>query len=37
MTTSLNAMNQQFIDNLNRVIDRMNNDQLNISSGVRMR
>lgn len=35
--TSLNPINQQFIDNLNRVIDRMNADQLDISSGVRMR
>ncbi|MBZ5603991.1 MAG: hypothetical protein LAO79_16955 [Acidobacteriia bacterium] len=37
MTSSLNSINQQFIDNLNRVIDRLNTDQLDISSGVRMR
>src|SRR5579871_421027 len=37
MTTSLNPLNQEFINNLNRVIDRLNNDQLSISSGVRMR
>ncbi|HWZ29768.1 MAG TPA: flagellin [Bryobacteraceae bacterium] len=37
MITSLNPINQEFIDNLNRVIDRLNTDQLDISSGVRMR
>ncbi len=35
--TSLNPLNQGFLNNLNRVIDRLNNDQLDISSGVRMR
>jgi len=37
MITTLNPANQEFIDGLNRVIDRMNRDQLDISSGVRMR
>ncbi len=37
MPTSLNPINQQFITSLNRVIDRMNRAQLDISSGVRMR
>jgi flagellar hook-associated protein 3 FlgL len=37
MTTSLNPVNQEFINNLNRVLERLNSDQLNISSGVRIR
>ncbi len=37
MTTSLNPVNQQFVNNLNRVMERLNRDQLAMSSGVRMR
>ncbi len=36
MISSLNPGNQQFINNLNRVMDQLNRDQLQISSGVRM-
>jgi flagellar hook-associated protein 3 FlgL len=37
MISNLNAKNQEFINNLNRVMERMNRDQLDISSGVRLR
>ena len=37
MTASLNPVNQQYMNSLNRVIDRLNKDQLDISSGVKMR
>ena len=36
MISSLNPINQAFIDNLNSIVDRMNTDQLDISSGVTM-
>lgn len=37
MIPTLNPANQEFVDALNRVSDRLNNDQLEISSGVRLR
>lgn len=37
MISGLNSNNQQFIDNLSRITARLNNDQLLISSGVKMR
>jgi flagellar hook-associated protein 3 FlgL len=37
MITGLNSGNQKFVDNLRRITDRLNNDQLQISSGLRMR
>jgi len=37
MITGLNSQNQKFVDNFRRIADRLNNDQLQISSGVRMR
>lgn len=37
MISGLNTQNQQFVDNLRRVTDRLTSDQLQISSGVRMR
>jgi flagellar hook-associated protein 3 FlgL len=37
MITGLNSGNQEFVDNLRRITDRLNNDQLQISSGLRMR
>jgi flagellar hook-associated protein 3 FlgL len=37
MTSSLSPANQDFVNSLNRTIDRMNRAQLDISSGVHMR
>ncbi|MGH9559439.1 MAG: flagellin [Bryobacteraceae bacterium] len=37
MISSLTSNNQQFVDNLNRIAQQLNNDQLDISSGVRIR
>jgi flagellar hook-associated protein 3 FlgL len=37
MISSLNSTYQQFIDNLDKVTQRMNTDQLDIASGVSMR
>jgi flagellar hook-associated protein 3 FlgL len=37
MISSLSPLNQQFLDNLNLVTNQMNTDQLDISSGVKMR
>jgi flagellar hook-associated protein 3 FlgL len=37
MISSLSARNQEFVNNLNGVIDRLNIDELQISSGSRMR
>jgi flagellar hook-associated protein 3 FlgL len=37
MITGLNSGNQQFLDNLHRITDRLNTDQLRIASGLRMR
>jgi flagellar hook-associated protein 3 FlgL len=34
--TSLSPQNQQFVNNLNRIGDELNTDELDISSGVRM-
>src|SRR5271170_6076717 len=37
MISSLNSTNQQFVDNVQQITDRMNQDALEISSGVQMR
>ena len=37
MISTLNANNQQFINNLQRITGQLNNDMLDISSGVEMR
>jgi flagellar hook-associated protein 3 FlgL len=37
MISSLNSTNQQFVDNLQQITDRMSQDELEISSGVQMR
>ncbi len=36
MISGLNSSNQQFMDNLRRITDRLNTDQLQIASGLRM-
>jgi flagellar hook-associated protein 3 FlgL len=36
MITGLNSGNQQFLDNLHRIQDRLNTDQVRIASGLRM-
>ena len=37
MISSLNSTNQQFLNNLQRITDQLNTDELEISSGVQMR
>src|SRR5689334_20635707 len=37
MISGLNSANQEFVDNLRRITDRLNTDQLQIASGLRLR